>query len=446
MENFTPVPNEWVDQLADGRLTVPMFTILCLLMRTCTWSTGVWKGTAERMQYALNGELGKRQISRYLKRLHACGYITSHSIPGKRKSYKIDLNNFVAVRDEVEIVLRPTELKDWQELPADHDADDDAEMTSTMTLRRRRDDEHDDAEMTSNPDVPDVPNTIDLPNVPKVPNQVSKQDSKQVPSSEENTAVRSVGSEEQTPVPSTVVEFWSDDLVAMEAKELLLRFKPHLTDHLVKEQLPMAIEILSLVPEDMDALDLVVWNQAHRSHKYATKDDKRLFLRSPKQMLAALKHPNANLVNDYDTHLFDECPICKEKGLVHTKVLRAVLEANHRESEAQRQAELLAIEEAERAAAELAAKRERWSKYDWSRKRNDDDRKTFNFNREFESKKISDAWGGKAPESVLDASVIYFASLGRPFSWSEFEQTFMDIWEARKDWYQQQDARDATRS
>jgi len=433
MENFTPVPNEWIDQLTDGRLTVPMFTILCLLMRTCTWKTGVWKGTAERLQYALNGELGKRQISRHLKRLHVCGYITSHSIPGKRKSYKIDINNYVAVSDEVEIVLRPTELKDWQELPADHDADDDAEMTQAMTLRRRRDDAHDDAEMTSNPDVPDVPNTIDVPYLPKVLDQVSKQASKQVPPSEERAAAPPSVVKDQTSIPTTVEEFWADDFVNMDAKELLYTFKPNLTDSLVKEQLPMAIEILSLVPGDMDALDLVTWNHAHRSHKYATKEDKRLLLRSPKQMLASLKSPTASLVNDYDLHPFNDCSICKDQGLVHTKVLRAQVEAMRQEREAKRQAELLALAEAERTAAELEAKRIRWSKYDWSRKRNDDDRKAFSFNREFHPKRIFDRWGGKAPEAVLDASVIHFASQGQPFSWEEFETTFLDVWEARKD-------------
>jgi hypothetical protein len=317
-------------------------------------------------------------------------------------------------------------------------------MTQAMTLRRRRDDAHDDAEMTSNPDIPDVldvPNTIDVPYVPKVLDQVSKQASKQVPPSEERVAAPSAVEEENSSIPTTVLEFWSDDFVDMDAKQLLFTFKPNLTDSLVKEQLPMAIEILSWVPGDMDALDLVTWNHAHRSHKYATKEDKRLFLRSPKQMLAALTHPNANLVNDYDLHPFNDCPICKEQGLVHTKVLRAQIEAAHQEREAKRQAELRALAEAERTAAELEARRIRWSKYDWSRKRNDDDRKKFAFNREFDCKQILDTFGGKAPESVLDATVIHFASQGRPFSWEEFETTFLDVWEARKDSLEQPESK-----
>ena len=145
----------------------------------------------------------------------------------------------------------------------------------------------------------------------------------------------------------------------MDAKALLFRFKPNLTDYLVKEQLPMAIEILSLVPADMEALDLLAWNHAHRSHRYATKEDKKLFLRSPKQMLAALKHPNATLVNDYDLHPFNQCNICKEHGLVHTKIFRAEAEAANQEREQKRKDALRVMADAEREAAELAAKKER---------------------------------------------------------------------------------------
>jgi hypothetical protein len=36
MENFTPVPNEWIDQLADGRLTAPMFTEFGMLRTSLT--------------------------------------------------------------------------------------------------------------------------------------------------------------------------------------------------------------------------------------------------------------------------------------------------------------------------------------------------------------------------------------------------------------------------
>ena len=70
----------------------------------------------------------------------------------------------------------------------------------------------------------------------------------------------------------------------------------------------------------------------------------------------------------------------------------------------------------------------------------------FASNRQFDSKRICETWGGKAPESLLDASVIYFANLGRAFSWEEFEQSFLDIWEARKSGCRQNEARDTRNS
>jgi hypothetical protein len=175
MENFTPLPNEWVDQLADGRLTMPMFTILAYLKRTCMWKTGVWRGTAARIEYGLNGELKERQIQRYLKRLATCGYLSSHHIPGVRRSYKIDLNNYVAHYDGEDFLLRPMELKDWQELPKVDDGDDDAQHDGEMTVRRRGDDGQDDAEMTGILDTPDVPDELDGLDEPETPNQPTNQ-------------------------------------------------------------------------------------------------------------------------------------------------------------------------------------------------------------------------------------------------------------------------------
>jgi hypothetical protein len=99
MDSFTPIPNEWVDSLADGRLTMPMFTILCYLKRTCIWKTGVWRGTAERIQHGLNGEIKARQIQRYLKRVGVCGYISSAAcgVPTKLTSITMSLTTTVRI-------------------------------------------------------------------------------------------------------------------------------------------------------------------------------------------------------------------------------------------------------------------------------------------------------------------------------------------------------------
>jgi len=162
MKNFTPVPNEWFDHLADGRLTPPMFDILCYLTRTCTWSVGLWKGEAERIRYGLNRTWSISQINRYLTRLHNCRYLTRLNTPGRRGGYKILLNNYASVDAKHEKLLRPTILRDWQ----DFDCEDASLAASEVRVRCVGDASDDACEMRSNPDVlnvtPDEPDALDV--------------------------------------------------------------------------------------------------------------------------------------------------------------------------------------------------------------------------------------------------------------------------------------------
>ena len=190
MKDFTPVPNKWIDSLADGRLTPPMYAILSYLMRACTWKNGVWRGEAERIAYHLNRAWSVRQINRYLTRLHKCGYVTRKNVPGRRGGYKILLNNYVSVDDSEEKLLRPTQLKDWRDLEDVDVPDDDSETSLTMALRRLGDVPDDDSEMSSNPDTPnvfpDVPNrTDDLNNNNRVVDVVPDSQAQQATSGEE---------------------------------------------------------------------------------------------------------------------------------------------------------------------------------------------------------------------------------------------------------------------
>src|ERR1700680_2226320 len=166
MDNFTAIPNEWFDHLADGRLTPPMYIIMTYLLRTCTWKTGVWRGEAMRICFDLNKEWSVSQINRYLTRLHACGYIIRPDATGRRGSYKIQINNYA----HEEIVIRPTELIDWRDLGAD-DAHADAEVMRMSTQRSRRGD----AEVMRS--IPDVPDVLDVPDVPNVQSKEEEQQS-----------------------------------------------------------------------------------------------------------------------------------------------------------------------------------------------------------------------------------------------------------------------------
>jgi hypothetical protein len=214
MDSFTPVPNEWFEHLSDGRLTMPMFTILIYLKRACIWKTGVWRGNADKIAYNLNHELEKRQISRYLRRLHACGYITSHAVQGQRRPYKIDLNNYVAHHDNEDFLIRPTELKDWQDLPPDDDAVDDDEATVT----RRRHDAVDNDEVTNSTlDVPDLPDELDELDGLDEPNEGKKEGRKEdAPVADAPSAT--VGDEPTSDQGTYLWRFLNEDAIATGAQ------------------------------------------------------------------------------------------------------------------------------------------------------------------------------------------------------------------------------------
>jgi hypothetical protein len=151
--------------------------------------------------------------------------------------------------------------------------------------------------------------------------------------------------------PQTTDEMYSDWCNTLEC-DLLHRISPNVTDVMVRNQFPLCAKILSHfngAPEEFKpaAAELVLkWNRAHRSGKYASKDDKKLYIRSAKQFLVALESPSASLMNDYDTHDLQNCEICQNAGCgMHwRKFVQELL--------ASREGERLAAIEAERQRAE----------------------------------------------------------------------------------------------
>src|ERR1700744_2407100 len=59
------------------------------------------------------------------------------------------------------------------------------------------------------------------------------------------------------------------------------------------------------------------YNRAHRDHKYATKDDKKFYIRTPEQFLAALESKNSTLMTNYRTHDLDDVELCIKAGVEH---------------------------------------------------------------------------------------------------------------------------------
>jgi hypothetical protein len=138
--------------------------------------------------------------------------------------------------------------------------------------------------------------------------------------------------------------------------DLLHRISPNVTDVMVKDQFPLCAKILSHfngAPEELKpaAAELVLkYNRAHRGHKYASKQDKELYIKSAKRFLSALESPSATLMNDYDTHDFENCEICQNAGCgMHWReFVREMLAEKERQEALRLEAERAAAEETRR--------------------------------------------------------------------------------------------------
>lgn len=288
MKDFTPIPNEWFERLADGSLTVPMYTILTYLMRTCKWSNGVWRGTAERIVYDTHSAWSKRQINRYLTRLHECGYLTRKNVPGARGGYKILLNNYGIPNDPDDSTLRPTKIKDWREDIEDDDSVDDTETTLTMSLRCPCDD----PEMSRIPDVPDVPNNLNVPDDPNVLTH-SLTNLGDFSDQEKSTTLGASSEEENQTVK--------------EVSALVNALTPNAGGERFKEQRDWARKIVKDFGKTEVILALIEWNHLHENDEF--------FYRCAKQLHASMGTGHA--MDNYDNHVFETCLKCKTVGMRH---------------------------------------------------------------------------------------------------------------------------------
>lgn len=155
--------------------------------------------------------------------------------------------------------------------------------------------------------------------------------------------------------PQTVVGLY-ENLSYGQAGWLLLKIQPNLTDAAVAKHFPCAERILTffdMVDENYQAMaaEMVLdWNRAHRSGKYASKDDKKLLIRTAAQYLRALESDNAFLLNDYDSHEFEQCEVCKERGYTHYRQFIKEMQEEERRKEAAKQEAIHRRAEEERLA------------------------------------------------------------------------------------------------
>lgn len=198
-----------------------------------------------------------------------------------------------------------------------------------------------------------------------------------------------------------------------KALELLHAISPNLSERKRREYLRIASETLEALPEDIDAFDLLSWNRCHRSGEFVSKADKALRIRTVPQFLKAVTGEEGWMLNEYDTHDWSGCPVCRDRNLRHSRL---------RLQEERRKA---AEEAAEQAEAE---DRRRWNAYPWRTQRTPEHTATFRANCQFDRAEAQKYWadrGGLA--RCRDAAVVYFAEQNVPFTREEFDWVMEDL-------------------
>ena len=150
---------------------------------------------------------------------------------------------------------------------------------------------------------------------------LEKQNQKQLVGTENQ---KSGGGPQSKQGPQSVQEMFVDYFD--DAMHLLLEITPQPTDAMVRDGYPLCQKILGFFMWEFDEITpevrhyqqyaakaVLQWNRAHRSGRYATKEDKKLYIRNAKQFLRAMEA--GNLLNDYLNHDFDQCETCKAAGV-----------------------------------------------------------------------------------------------------------------------------------
>ena len=92
-DSFVAVPKFLYDDLAAGKLSLGMANVFLILLEQCDYQTGMWKGSAPKVQCGIAEAIPRRTIQSHLETLAEAGYIKSFHQQGKRGNY------FVAICD-----------------------------------------------------------------------------------------------------------------------------------------------------------------------------------------------------------------------------------------------------------------------------------------------------------------------------------------------------------
>jgi hypothetical protein len=264
-------------------------------------------------------------------------------------------------------------------------------------------------------DAPEV-TTLEVPTSEAITLEVLRpSDEVNKSANESEPSAHAEGLDEQTEVN----QFFADPSDA-DAKFLLLQVYPNMTLPLVQEQMPHFKEIISLAnSEGFDPSELLQWNRAHKKGG--------LFIRSGDQYLNALKSSTLHLLNDYKTHDFTECPICKRKSFIHPDEKDRIA-WEHEQAE---QAQVKLREQEELRTREDAERKHRHASYQF-RMFTDEERDACNRNKGggWPEKLLPYAQDRKWPLDSLNAAIIWASQQEPPVDFDNFELVVLDAMEA----------------
>jgi len=94
---FTKLPTDLQDAYWRDEITRSMYEVMGWLLRRADWSTGrVQQVTAPTIHHQTGRKFSIRTIRDAMANLEACGWITSHHVPGRRGWYWVTLHNYGA--------------------------------------------------------------------------------------------------------------------------------------------------------------------------------------------------------------------------------------------------------------------------------------------------------------------------------------------------------------
>lgn len=199
------------------------------------------------------------------------------------------------------------------------------------------------------------PSLAALATAPSAPRPASAEQKNPTPHGLEIASEEKKNQPQEDPHPISEIEeeFWTQEIFT-ERGELMFAINPKPSVAAIEKGLPICDRILAHfddVPEDYRGLAVTMvlkYNRAHRGHQYATKEDRKLYIRTAEQFLKALESDNATLMNDCLTHDCDDCELCLKAGALNYRKLIADMINEKRRSDEKRRAAEAARLEAER--------------------------------------------------------------------------------------------------